>query len=510
MNITEQLRGELAVLLSDRARYAGELRDIERRSADSEDLSPGLQQRWTDTEKASDRAAERMLQIEAELSDRSRRVGALHSAIAVSGDGAAALGQARSGNFSAYDGRFNIGRGRDLTEIYDRGNLDTRADEHGNAFRSKALGAIDSWRSATPEAQESAARLVENCDLSRQDRVIADHILGAGNPVYVRAFSKYLRYGPTAVGMFSRDEQEVWSDLHSRAMNEGSVGAGQAIVPPFLDPAIILTNTGIVNPFRQLSTVKTITTQTWKGVTSAGVTAEWTAEAAEATDASPTFTSPSITPARGDAYVQASFEMLEDTNIGTDIAMLFADARDRLEGAAFAVGTGSTQPRGVVTALGLTTASRTAALSNAGPIQLADLYALDGNLPPRFRPNASWVGAKGILNLIRQATIPSLTNFSPWVDFGGAMPSKAIGYPVYEASGMLNSLSTATASNDDCLVLGDFRQGFTIVDRLPLTIAYNPVVIGSNRRPTGEVGWFCVFRVGSDVTNPAAFQMLRA
>lgn len=294
----------------------------------------------------------------------------------------------------------------------------------------------------------------------------------------------------------------------NRAVNEGSTAAGQAIVPPFLDPTIILTNAGMVNPFRQLATVKTITTQTWKGVTSAGVTAEWTAEAAEATDASPTFTQPTITPIRADAYVQASFEMLEDTNIATDLAMLFADAKDRLEGTAFAVGTGSTQPFGIVTELQLTTASRTAANTN-GTIGLVDLYNLDSNLSPRYRPNASFAMNKGIINIVRQAVIPSLTNFSPWVDFGGAVPSKAIGYPVYEASGMQGTLSTATASNDDVIILGDFREGFYIVDRVGMSVAYNPLVIGSNRRPTGEVGWFAFWRVGSATVNAAAFQMLR-
>src|SRR5947208_2812794 len=67
------------------------------------------------------------------------------------------------------------------------------------------------------------------------------------------------------------------------ALNEGSTTQGGFLVPPFLDPTIILTNVGTTNPFRSISTVKSIMTQTWKGVTSAGVTAEWTAEASEMT-----------------------------------------------------------------------------------------------------------------------------------------------------------------------------------------------------------------------------------
>ena len=74
---------------------------------------------------------------------------------------------------------------------------------------------------------------------------------------------------------------------------------------------------------------------------------------------------------------------------------------------------------------------------------------------------------------------------------------------------MQSSLSTATASNDDLIVLGDFKQGYYIVDRIGMSVAYNPLVIGSNRRPTGEVGWFAFWRVGARCVNADAFRMLR-
>src|SRR5687767_14309201 len=101
---------------------------------------------------------------------------------------------------------------------------------------------------------------------------------------------------------------------------------GGYLVPFTLDPTIILTNTGMVDPFRQISTVKTIATDDWNGVSSAGVTAEWLAEATEAADASPTFTQPSITVHKASAYLQASFEMSMDSGIGDDVTMLIADA----------------------------------------------------------------------------------------------------------------------------------------------------------------------------------------
>lgn len=78
-----------------------------------------------------------------------------------------------------------------------------------------------------------------------------------------------------------------------RAMST-SDSAGGYMIPLTLDPAVQLTSSGSINPLRQISRVVQIATDSWNGVTSAGVTAEWTAEAAEMADASPTLGSPSI------------------------------------------------------------------------------------------------------------------------------------------------------------------------------------------------------------------------
>jgi len=385
-------------------------------------------------------------------------------------------------------------------EIFDRAGLRTDNPADGRTYRDRAMRAIEGWQKSIPaEYRESAERLIDNAPGSERDRAVADHILRTGSPEYVSAFNKYLA-NPNAVNTLPEAERA--------ALNEGTTTQGGFMVPPFLDPSIILTNAGVSNPFRQLATVKTIATQTWKGVTSAGVTAEWTAESAEMTDASPALTQPTITPVRADAYLQASFEMIEDTAIGSELAMLFADARDRLEGAAFATGTGSTQPYGIVTELQLVTASRVASNTN-GALGAVDVFALDNNLPQRWRAKASWVANKSIWNSVRQlATGTGGNQFAFWADFGGGRPANLIGYPVYESSAMQSTISTATASNDDLVVLGDFSQ-FYIVDRIGMSVAYNPLVLGANRRPTGEVGWAAFWRVGSRTVNADAFRLLR-
>jgi predicted phage gp36 major capsid-like protein len=53
------------------------------------------------------------------------------------------------------------------------------------------------------------------------------------------------------------------------------------MIPLTLDPSILITSAGSVNPLRQLARTVQIATDSWNGVTSAGVTAHWLPEAQE-------------------------------------------------------------------------------------------------------------------------------------------------------------------------------------------------------------------------------------
>lgn len=321
---------------------------------------------------------------------------------------------------------------------------------------------------------------------------LARHILEHGSPDYVEDFNRYVTSG-----------QAMRAALSTTGSNGGF------LIPFFLDPTIILSNAGAINPFRQISRVETISTNVWHGVSSAGVTAEWTSEASEVTDASPTFSQPTVTPIRADAYVQASFEVVADSNIAAQIGMLFADAKDRLEATAFAVGTGSTQPEGLITRLSVTTNSKVATTTN-GAYGAPDVYLLKNALSPRWRPNSSWLAEQSIYNLTRQFATGSGPQSAFWADFGMDRPATLVGRGAYESSAMQAApLSGATASTDYILVLGDFSQ-YLIVDRIGMEVVYNPLVIGSNRRPTGEVGWAAFWRTGADTTVADAFRMLVA
>ena len=189
-------------------------------------------------------------------------------------------------------------------------------------FRARAHDAIEQ----TPEYVRDETREIIASHVDRDaDGIVAAHCLSFGSEDYTDKFLHYLRTG--------EDFQ-----MEARATMSTTAANGGVMIPFFLDPTIVLTNIGTKNPFRQIANVVTITSNVWHGITSAGVTAEWLGENTEAADASPTFTQPSITPGKAAAYVEASYEVMQDTNIGAQLPMLFSDAKDRIESTAFATG----------------------------------------------------------------------------------------------------------------------------------------------------------------------------
>jgi HK97 family phage major capsid protein len=378
-------------------------------------------------------------------------------------------------------------------------------------LESRALAALDQQSDLKSDDGDRIDRLVRS-DAGGAD---AELVIVTSNPHYRTAFRKMVRDPQFGHLAFTPDEQAAFAAAQGsqvRTAMSTTAGNGGYLIPFALDPTIQLTNTGTQNPWRDICRVTTLNNSNiWHGVSSAGVSAEWTGEAAEATDASPTFSQPTITAQRADVYVQGSYEVFEDSNIDEQLTTLFMDAKDRHEATAFATGSGTNRPYGVVTRLQGTTASRVAAQTNAS-FGAVDVYAMDNNLPARYQPNAAWVAPKWMFNLCRQ--FPGTNQSTFWVDMGGGTPAELIGHPTYLSSDILNAggttgLSTATASNDDVLVIADFKQLYTIVDRIGSLMISNPWIVGSNNRPTGQTGWYFFWRVGGDTTNNDAGRLLR-
>lgn len=288
---------------------------------------------------------------------------------------------------------------------------------------------------------------------AQHNPAIARQMLLTGSEEYLEAFRHYLQ-NPN-----DRDHA-------SRALVLGTGSLGY-MLPFVLDPTIILSNTGSANPWRRMARVETTTSNTWNGVTSAGVNAAFLAEGVQGTDASPSVGQLQITPQKAAAWVFGSFEAIDDSNFGEQLPTLFADARDRLEAAAFCTGNGTTQPQGVLTALGTASYAGSGFAAATGAPAQTLVYNLLAALAPRWRnsPKMGWAANIKYLNQLR--SIDQQGGNAWWANWTQGQPGNLMGYPIFEASAMTSSAATAaTASTGSAAVLaGDFSE-YVIVDRV--------------------------------------------
>jgi HK97 family phage major capsid protein len=314
---------------------------------------------------------------------------------------------------------------------------------------------------------------------------IARHILLTGSEEYQDAF---------------RDYMEDPQGNAQRAALSLTLANGGYLLPFVLDPTIILTNASSANPWRRISNVKQTTSNTWNGVNSAGVNAAWLAEGTIVTDNTPTVANVVVTPGKAAAWVFGSYEVLEDTDFGQQLPGLLADAKDRLEEAAFATGSGTGQPQGVVN--GATTVITTATTL---VVALADVYATQAALPPRFRnaPGTAWVANVSQINRFRQLDTAGGASF--WTNLGKGQPETLLGAPIYESTTMASVVTSGTLE----AIFGDFGQ-YIIVDRVGVSMIYEPLVKGTGGiLPAGQAGWFMFWRVGAQLSTVNAFRVMK-
>ena len=288
------------------------------------------------------------------------------------------------------------------------------------------------------------------------------------------------------------------------ALAVGTNTQGGYLVPTFLDPTIILTNSGSSNAIRAISRVVTLTQgNTWNGVTSAGVTASWDGELTEVSDDTPSVANAQVPTYAAKALVQASIEAFEDIDgLASDVLMLFADARDRLEGAAHATGSGSGQPTGIFTAI---TGSQMVTSTTAATIGLVDLQAVKRAVPVRFRNRSTWVTNPVYGDAVKALGTALSASYSTDITQGNT--DRLLGRPVVETDDAPTTQTTTT--KDPEIILGDFSN-YLIVDKPGSTsVEFIPHLFNTaNNLPDGRRAWYMHFRGGADSINDAAFRLL--
>lgn len=395
-----------------------------------------------------------------------------------------------------------LGRFKNPWDLSQMRTFDRSSDQIVAEYRARALSAVGRMHAATDRVRSTATDLIETHDdeqgnLSRLALTLSD-------PVYLRAWSKMARDPNSAT--LEEDERRAINRVQqlARAMSLTDA-AGGYLVPFQLDPTVILTSAGSFNQVRRLARQVIATTDVWHGVSAGAVSWGYRAEAAEAGDDAPSFAQPTVPIHTADGFVPISVEALADAaNVTSEVGNLLAVGKEDLEAAAFATGTGSGQPTGIVTALVASSPSVIVASAGANVFAVADVYATRATVPARYRgrPNVGWLANNLTYDRIRQFdTAGGGQMFGTLTD---DRPERLLGAQVMEAEAMD---ATFGSGENYILIFGDWSN-YVIADRIGTTVEFIPHLFGANQRPTGQRGWWAYVRHGADSVNDQGFAIL--
>lgn len=326
---------------------------------------------------------------------------------------------------------------------------------------------------------------------------LARRILATGSALYSRGFGKYISGKP-----LTSQEQAAINTV-------GTTTTGGFAVPYQFDPTLILTSDGATNPLREISRVEQILGNTWKGISSAGITI--TRGPAESTAVDPktvTLAQPEVTVQPVKAEVQFSVEAGEDwPRLQSEVARIFQDAKDREEALSFVTGVGTTVYPGGIAAT-LDPSSYVATADTSAPIALAlgDLFTLRSALPPAFRSGARYLAEDAIYGLIRQLGAGAVGDAAVWTyGIADGDPDRLLGKPAHEASAMAGDMTEENL----VLIYGNF-QFFLIAEKIGMTVELDPHVRDTNGKWTGDRALLMHYRNSSVILADNAFRALHS
>lgn len=384
----------------------------------------------------------------------------------------------------------------DLSEVR---TFDRDRGEVASELRARALSAVEKTRGTSDSIRQAATTIIEQFDDSKS--TLSRMCLATSSPVYVRAWSKLARNHGNSL---TPDEQRAIEQVRAMSLTDAS---GGYLVPFMLDPTVIMTSAGTRSDIRQVARQVVVTGDNWQGVASANVSWSWDAEASEVSDDSTTFSQPAIPNYTARGFVPISIEALEDEqNVAQEVGKLLAAGKNDLEGSAFITGTGSGQPTGIVTALVASSPTSIVLAAADDTFAIGDIYSLQGALPARYRPDASWMANNLIYNLVRKFDTAGGGGF--WTNLNYDRPPLLMGRSAIEAEAMDGTITTSGAVANYALIFGDFSN-FVITDRIGVSVEFIPHLFHtSNNRPSGQRGWYAYYRTGSDSVNDGGFRML--
>lgn len=303
-----------------------------------------------------------------------------------------------------------------------------------------------------------------------------------------KAFTNYLRIGEARM-----------DPTETKALAVAANANGGYLVPPEQGSEILKLLTEM-SPLRQYANVQTVTGSdiTFPTLLS-GVNAYWTDEGADMTVSEPTFGQVKIANHELSSFYVATNKVLEDNaydlegEMNTELAKGFA----KVEGLAFVKGTGTGQPRGLMTATGIAEVKTGVAANFPAANPMDVLIQMQHALPTFHARSAVWLMNRNTLSVIRRFKDGQGQYLVTDPKDGGVL--RLLGNPIVEMPDMDN-VAAGTAP----IMFGDL-SGYRIFDRVDLSLLRDPYTLGTK----GQVRFIARKRVGADLTHADRFVKLR-
>lgn len=330
---------------------------------------------------------------------------------------------------------------------------------------------------------------------------IARRLLVTESDAYRSAFVKGVTQ-PQAV--FTPEEAAAVNEFRNMAVGTDNVGGFG--VPVLIDPTIILTSGAADAPVLRLARVETITTDEWRGVSSAGVTWSFDAENAAVSDDKPTLAQPNVVAHKAQGFIPYSIEVgMDYPGFATEMSRLLDQGYVDLLAVATVTGSGTGAPWGIFTALDANT-NVEVVVTTDGAFGAVDIDRVWAALPERYRSRATWLMSVDVENEIRAFGSGTATSRFT-VDQTRDGISLLNGRPVALTDYAPQFTGTTAAAN--ILVVGDFSN-YIVAQRAGMNLELVPHLFDvTNNRPTGSRGWYAWARVGGDSVNDLGFRLLQ-
>lgn len=335
----------------------------------------------------------------------------------------------------------------------------------------------------------------------------------ATGPVSDISVEEYSAYKSAFWQLVRKGNVERLSDSERKAMQAGVDSDGGYLLPA---PSVgrIVTRRFDLSPIRQIANVQPISTQALEGIADTGEASYgWVAEAGTRSDTdTPTVQKYRIEAHEMYAAPKATQTLLDDAAVDVEawLAGKVADKFARVEGAAFVTGTGVGQPRGFTTYTTAATADtsrtwgqlehvNTGANGAFHTTQADPLFDLIAAFKPAYLQRANWVTTRAVIAAIRKFKTSTTSEYiwQPGLQMG--QPERLLGYPVVIAQDMPAHTTTGALG----MALGDFREGYTIVDRQGIRTLRDPYT----SKP--YVIFYSTARVGGGVVDFDAIKFIR-